>query len=251
MFLVDHSIRQGGDSGRTISRLVQFIDIHADGQANNAGWAPHLDLQPASEADLKLIPDILAASWISQDLEKLAIQQASTTLVPEHLRIVKERVERQTDRVLAAVQDRLVREINHWQNRRLRMQEEIAAGKVPRMTLGNIDRILDDLTNRLRSRQLELAAMREVSSATPVVLGGALVIPAGLLAQRRGESATGMTWSADAEARKRIERIAMDAVIRVEQALGHHVLDVSAQKCGWDIRQDHGRRLSTPHSGAI
>jgi len=39
MFLVDHSIRQGGDSGRTISRLVQFIDVHADGQASNAGWA--------------------------------------------------------------------------------------------------------------------------------------------------------------------------------------------------------------------
>jgi len=235
MFLVDHSIRQGGDSGRTISRLVQFIDVHADGQASNAGWAPHLDLQPASEADLKLIPDILAASWITQDLEKLAIQQASATIVPEHLRTVKERVEHNADRVLAAVQDRLVREINHWQNRRLRMQEEIAAGKVPRMTLGNIDRILDDLTNRLRSRQLELAALREVSSATPVVLGGALVIPAGLLAKRRGEPLAGATWSADAEARRRIERIAMDAVIKAEQALGHQVLDVSAQKCGWDI----------------
>jgi hypothetical protein len=115
------------------------------------------------------------------------------------------------------------------------MQEEIAAGKVPRMTLGNIDRILDDLTNRLRSRQLELAALREVSSATPVVLGGALVIPAGLLAKRRGEPAAGATWSADAEARRRIERIAMEAVIKAEQALGHQVLDVSAQKCGWDI----------------
>ena len=111
--------------------------------------------------------------------------------MPEHLRTVKERAERNADRVLAAVQDRLVREINHWQNRRLRIQEEIAAGKVPRVTLGNIDRILDDLTNRLRSRQIELAAMREVSSATPVVLGGALVIPAGLLAKRRGEPLAG------------------------------------------------------------
>jgi hypothetical protein len=27
----------------------------------------------------------------------------------------------------------------------------------------------------------------------------------------------------------------MDAVIKAEQALGHQVLDVSAQKCGWDI----------------
>ena len=117
----------------------------------------------------------------------------------------------------------------------MRIQDDIAAGKVPRMTLGNIDRILDDLTNRLRSRQLELTAMKNVSSATPVVLGGALVIPAGLLARRRGEAVESNTWSADSAARKRIEQLAMQAVFAAEQALGHHVLDVSAQKCGWDI----------------
>jgi hypothetical protein len=27
----------------------------------------------------------------------------------------------------------------------------------------------------------------------------------------------------------------MDAVVKTEQALGHQVLDVSAEKCGWDI----------------
>src|SRR6218665_877824 len=42
-------------------------------------------------------------------------------------------------------------------------------------------------------------------------------------------------WSADAAARTRIERIAMHAVIAAERALGHAVIDVSAQKCGWDL----------------
>ena len=42
-------------------------------------------------------------------------------------------------------------------------------------------------------------------------------------------------WSADAEARARIERIAMQAVMDAERALGHEVIDVSAQKCGWDV----------------
>jgi hypothetical protein len=141
------------------------------------------------------------------------IQQSSAQLVPEHLLSVKERVQNQADRVLAAVQERLVKEINHWQNRRLRFQDEIAAGTVPKMSLVNVDRILDDLTNRLRSRQIELTAMKEVSSATPVVLGGALVIPAGLLAKLRGEPSGSLTWSADDDARKRIERKAMEAVI--------------------------------------
>jgi hypothetical protein len=73
--------------------------------------------------------------------------------------------------------------------------------------------------------------MRHVISATPVVLGGALVIPAGLLLQRKGETG----WTADADARARVERIAMQAVMNTERSLGHEVLDVSAQKCGWDI----------------
>jgi hypothetical protein len=87
--------------------------------------------------------------------------------------------------------------------------------------------------------------MRHVISSTPVVLGGALVIPAGLLAQRRGEPG----WSADAAARARVERMAMEAVIAAERALGHEVVDVSAQKCGWDItalRQAVDGRLLPP-----
>ena len=73
--------------------------------------------------------------------------------------------------------------------------------------------------------------MHHVISATPVVVGGALVIPAGLLAQRKGQP----EWTADADARARVEWIAMNAVMNTERALGHEVIDVSAQKCGWDV----------------
>lgn len=235
MFLIDHAVRQGGDSGRVISRRVQFVDITADGKASNAGWAPHLDLEVASEADVAVAPDVLNAPWITQDLETVAIAHASAQLAPEHLESVRERIYQQVDRTLAAVRERLVKEINHWQNRRLRIQEEIVAGRVPKVTLGNIDTILDDLTNRLQTREAELRAQKEISSATPVVLGGALVIPAGLMAQRRGEAPTPGAWTADAEVRKRIERIAMDAVIAVERLRGCRVWDVSDQKCGWDV----------------
>ena len=243
LFLIDHSIRQGGDAGRIISRRVQFINTDATGGAENAGWAPHLDLQPASAEDIALIPDVLNAPWITQDLEKLAIQQVSVQLVPEHLQSVRLRVEQQSDRVLAAVQERLVKELNHLQNRRIRTQEDIANGRVPKVSLINLDRLIDDLTNRLRSRQAELAAMKETSSATPVVLGGALVIPAGMLAQRRGEPSSvsgneengAVTWVANPAARARIERLAMEAVMEAERAVGNTVHDVSAEKWGWDI----------------
>jgi len=52
----------------------------------------------------------------------------------------------------------------------------------------------------------------------------------------RGESAPGgSAFSADPEARSRIEQLAMNAVRLAEEARGCRVVDVSAQKCGWDI----------------
>ena len=42
-------------------------------------------------------------------------------------------------------------------------------------------------------------------------------------------------FSADPAARARIEKLAMDAVRRGEESRGCRVVDVSAQKCGWDI----------------
>jgi hypothetical protein len=83
----------------------------------------------------------------------------------------------------------------------------------------------------------ELMAMRHVTSATPVAVGGALVVPAGLLRRRRGEPPVedGSAFSTNPAARRRIERLAMDAVRRVEEARGCRVVDVSAQKCGWDL----------------
>jgi hypothetical protein len=110
----------------------------------------------------------------------------------------------------------------------------LAAGKDVRLTLENVRRTIDELTARLETRTKELRASRHVVSSMPVVVGGALVVPAGLLAQRRGD-AEGQTWTADATARARVERIAMEAVRKSEEAMGHQVVDVSAEKCGWDM----------------
>ena len=89
----------------------------------------------------------------------------------------------------------------------------------------------EELTERLKQREKELAAMRSVVSSSPVVIGGSLIIPQGMLAQRKGEA----NFTADAVARFRIEQVAMNAVIETEKAFGHVVKDVAAEKCGWDV----------------
>lgn len=232
LFMLDHRIREGaGDSAKDISRRLQFIDVNAQGQTQHAGWAPHLDLQPINADDLKLVSDLLQASWITSNLEGLALAQASQKLAPEHLKEIKQRRERQIDKILGAVTERLVKEINYWSDRYIKLGEDVAAGKQPRLQPDNARRRVEELTARLEQRKKELENMRHVVSSTPVVVGGALVIPQGLLAQRKGESA----FCVNAEARSRIEKIAMQTVMATEQRLGHLVFDVSAEKCGWDI----------------
>ena len=231
MLIIDHSVKEGADLMHVVSRRMQFVEIDPQGGAINAGWAPHLDLEPIGKADVVLIEDVLAAPWITQNLEQQALAHASTHLVPEHFDEVRSRREKNVDKTLNAVHERLVKEINYWSDRYIKLKDDMSAGKDVRLTLENVRRTIDDLTARRESRENELLAMRHVISATPVVAGGALVIPAGLLAQRKGQPG----WSADADARARVEWIAMNAVMDAERALGHEVIDVSAQKCGWDV----------------
>ena len=105
-----------------------------------------------------------------------------------------------------------------------------------RLNLENVRRTVSDLEGRLESRKKELQSMRHVTSATPVVLGGALVVPAACSEPCAvNPQPTGSAFSTDPEARSRIEQIAMNAVRQAEEARGCRVVDVSAQKCGWDI----------------
>jgi hypothetical protein len=232
LLMIQHSVREGGgDPPRIISRRLQFIAINPQGSASFAGWAPHLDLQPLSDTDRQQVEDVLQAPWIAGDLEQTALIHATARLVPEHFQEVKARRERQIDKILAAVNDRLVREINYWSDRYIKLSEDVAAGKQSKVQPEMAKRRVEELTARLEQRKKELMDQRHVVSATPIVIGGALVIPRGLLAQRKGEP----IFSADSAAKARIEQITMQAVMDAERALGHEVIDVSAEKCGWDV----------------
>ena len=231
LFMVNHTVRESDSGTRAASRRLQFVAIDEHGKATHAGWAPHLDLQPVDDYDRKLVGDILQASWLTNNLEALALAHASNQLVPEHINEVKGRRERQADKVLAAVNERLIKEINHWTDRYLKLQDDVAAGKQPRLQPEMAKRRVEELTARLAQRKVELLALKNVVSSTPVVIGGALVIPQGLLAHRKGET----QFSVDAASRARVEQVAMQAVMDAERQLGHDIIDVSAEKCGWDI----------------
>lgn len=231
LFMVDHTVRESNQSDEVASRRLQFVEINEQGIAINAGWAPHLDLQPIEDYDRKLVGDILQSHWLNHNLEALALNYASQKLVPEHYAEVKGRRERQANKTMAAVNERLVKEVNYWSDRYIKLQDDVSAGKQPRMQPEMARRRVDELTARLEQRKAELIALKNVVSSTPLVIGGALVIPQGLLSMRKGES----QFAVDAVARAHVERVAINAVMEAEQAFGYKVTDVGAEKCGWDI----------------
>ena len=238
LFLLTHEIKSG--DSQVISKRLQFVRVLSDGSASFAGWAPHLDLEPLATADRPLLAQTLTAPWLNTGLEQRALALAASTLVPKHFNEIASRRIAHVEKTLAAVHERLTKEIDFWSDRYIKLSDDKAAGKEIGPNLDNVRRTLADLESRLVNRKRELQSMKHVTSATPVVLSGALVIPAGLLSKLRGENNESGTntppaWSTDPAARTRIEKLAMDAVRRSEESRGCHVIDVSAQKCGWDI----------------
>jgi superfamily II DNA or RNA helicase len=236
LLLLTHQVKSG--DGTVLSKRLQFVRVAPDGKAGFAGWAPHLDLEALPESERSLVQDVVAAPWAATNQESRAVSLAAATLVPQHYSEVASRQIAHVEKTLTAVHERLTKEISFWQDRWMKLKEDQEAGKDVRLNLENVRRTLSDLEGRLENRKRELQSMRHVVNDTPVVLGGALVIPAGLMNQRRGNEPAdpvAAAFAADAAARSRIEQAAMDAVRRAEESRGCRVVDVSADKCGWDL----------------
>lgn len=236
LFLLTHEIKSG--DGAVLSKRLQFVRVGPNGKAEFAGWAPHLDLEPLPDSERGLLKDALTAPWLASGQEARALSLAATTLVPEHYGEVAQRRIVHVEKTLNAVHERLSNEIAFWQDRWLKLKEDGEAGKDVRLNLQNVERTLADLQSRLENRKKELQAMRHVVNGTPVVLGAALIVPAGLMNKLRGDEPVdpaAAIFATDAAARSRVEQLAMEAVQKAEEARGCRVVDVSTAKCGWDL----------------
>jgi hypothetical protein len=155
------------------------------------------------------------------------------TLVPAHLEEVR------TERVAAIqkarqeIEARMTYQINYWQKRYAELKHQEAAGKQTRLPAQAARDRAELLANRLGKRQQQLTAEAQISARTPILKSGALIIPSGYLRQAKGETTNA---AVDAEARRRVELLAMEAVFQAERALGRTPVDKSAERgIGYDI----------------
>lgn len=232
MFLIDHSIREGTAMTRHASRRMSFIEITPSGQVRDAGAAPYLSYYGPTVGEKKLVDKALSDAWLQQDLSQLALGWATQHLVGDHLVDVKAARQQMVKKTLAAVHERLTKEINHWSKRANELAADVRAGKQPKLQPDNARKRVEELKARLQARTQELEAMLNVASNPPVIAGCALVLPQGLVDEFHDRKPT---ITDDPAARRRVEIIAMKAVMDAEAKLGHTVKDVSAEKCGWDV----------------
>ena len=239
LFYIEHAIQDASltRSGerRVISKRMLYVELDAEGTTRHLHYAPYLDYRPlaAGEPDVAAILERPECAWIDREIERKAEGYAVVHVVPEHLEEVKAARLELIEKTEVAVKDRLTKEITYWDHRaeQLKLQEQ--AGK-PNAKLNSAEarKRADQLQGRLQKRLEDLKLEAQISPLPPVVLGGMLVVPAGLLAAMAGRPPAASPTSVDTQASAARARA---VVMGVERNLGFEPTDREFEKLGYDI----------------
>lgn len=239
LFYLDHAIQDAGSTRtgerRIISKRMLYVELDGGGTARHLGYAPYLDYRPlaSAEPDVATILARPECSWITRELEQKAQGYAIGNVVPEHLQEVRSRRVEWTDKTRAAVKERLTKEISYWDHRaeQLKLQEQ--AGKLnARLNSQEARRRADELQGRLQKRMDQLELEGKVSALPPVVLGGVVVVPMGLLSKMVGRQSASSKTPVDTQAAGARAR---EIIMEIERGLGFEPTDREFDKLGYDI----------------
>ncbi|MCF0132741.1 MAG: DUF3883 domain-containing protein [Blautia sp.] len=238
LFYIEDAVQDGvllkDGTRRTISKHIHFVEIQENGTASGAGYAPYLDYRDATDEEFAAISKWMKTQdWLCRDVEGIAKGYAIEHLIPGHFSEVKKRKEAMIAKTSKAVKDRLTTEIQYWDYRAGELAQKEAAGKAnARLNSQLAHRRAEDLESRMQKRLADLEKERMISPMPPVITGGALVIPKGLLHKLMTPAEPKLFSQGDRQA---VEYAAMDAVIQIERGFGFQPKDVSAVKCGYDV----------------
>ena len=245
LFTLEHVV-QDGRKGRlgtynVVSQRLEFVEVGPEGKFRHAGAAPYLDYRGASDAERTALTTEIEASWLKSDWEAAAMRFAIEHVAPKHLDEVKQHRLPLIAKVEAEVKARLMKEMRFWDARAEEMRTKERAGKKTKLPAQVAEERANRLGDRLKTRQMQLQAERTLFSQPPVIKGGALVIPRGLL-RKLGVAAPPSTPDVTDADRALTERLAMEAVMAAEKALGRVPSDRSAERgLGYDLESKDPR----------
>ena len=238
LFYLEHAIQDAGltpaGARRIVSQRMLYVELDADGTMRHVRYAPYLDYRPLAdgERDVQAILKRPECAWITRELEQTAQRYAVAHIVPEHLAAVRGPTLTRIGKTEAAVKDRLTKEIAYWDHRAAQLLLQEDAGRPnARLNSGEARKRADLLHTRLRQRLEELKHEGRISPLPPVVLGGLLVVPMGLLAAMTGRPPITSTHGDTQASAARARAIIMD----IERTLGFEPTDREFEKLGYDI----------------
>ena len=239
LFYLEHAIQDGSTtrSGerRIISKRVLYVEMDAQGVTKHVHYAPYLDYRPIREDEppLSEILDCEECTWIDGNIERKAQVYAIGRVAPEHLAEVRDAKLALIAKTEAAVKDRLTKEITYWDQRAEQLKSSERAGKTgARLNSGEARKRADNLQERLRKRLDELKLEAQISALPPVVLGGLLIVPQGLIDKMSGQGGQRPKPPADTQASAARAR---GIIMEVERSLGFEPTDREFEKLGYDI----------------
>jgi hypothetical protein len=166
-------------------------------------------------------------------MEQKAQGYAVAQVVPDHLKEVRESKLTLITKTEVAVKDRLTKEITYWDHRAQQLKLQEKAGKPnAKLNSSEAQKRADTLQARLHKRLEDLKLEAQISPLPPVVLGGVLVVPAGLLYDMAGRTLSMPAAPVDTQASAARAR---DIVMGIERSLGFEPTDRESEKLGYDI----------------
>lgn len=249
LFFLEHAIQDSSitktGERRTISKQMLYVELDSEKNCRHMHYAPYLDFRPLldDEPSVEAILSRPECNWINSELENEAQNHSISHVVPAHLEEVRSRRLELIAKTEAAVKERLTKEVIYWDNRAEQLKLDEQAGKKgARLNSGEARKRADDLQARLQKRLEDLKLEAQISPLPPVILGGVVIIPRGLIAEISGVSIEESfkckdTLLAAAKARS--------IVMELERKLGFEPIDREFDKLGYDI-ESH-----VPGTGAL
>ncbi len=239
LFYLEHAIQDAGltraGERRVVSKRMLYVEQEPGGATRHVHYAPYLDYRPlaAGEPDIDAILDRPECQWIDRELERRAQGYAIAHVVPEHLAEVKGGKLERIAKTEAAVKDRLTKEITYWDHRAEELKLQESAGKPnAKLNSGEARKRADILQGRLQKRLEDLKLEAQLSPLPPVVLGGSLIVPMGLIQVMTGQPGPVTTVPVDTQVSAACARA---IVMEIERGLGFDPTNRELEKLGYDI----------------
>lgn len=238
LFFVEQSIQDGRTTKlgerQIVSSRVMFVEIDGSDSVLHLQYAPYLDYRPLEETDppVDAIMCRPECDWAGQEIETRVREHVVTRVAPRHLAEVRDIKLPMVKKKRHAVKDRLSKEIAYWDHQAAQIELREQDGRTHRVSSSEARKRADLLQSRLASRMDELSLEENLSSLPPVIVGGAFIVPIGLLESiKEGDSRPDQSTSSTVEAATNAREIVMG----IERSLGFVPIDREHDKVGYDI----------------